>query len=368
MSKGIFTRFQGRRAAQLENRLARVTLLVGGGHIAEITLQQKGVNALWRPPWPTIEPAAFDPGIHTAYGNNAESRLLAGIMGHNLCLDIFGPPSEEEARCGLTVHGEAPVVNWKISSPRGGQLQATAELPVARLRVNRRLALVSGQAVLNIVETVENLASVDRAVGWTQHVTLGPPFLAPGRTLLFASATRSKVIETDFTGGKGRQLTGAEFDWPWCPARDGGRIDRREMRDAPVSAGYTAHLMDRRKEQAWFAAYNQDVEVLFGYLWQRSDFPWLGIWEENRSREQPPWNGRTIALGLEFGVSPMPESRRGMIDRGSLFGVPTYRWIPARSQVRVHYSAFIRRAPGLRKTTVFDPCRWLASAGKWKAP
>ena len=40
---------------------------------------------------------------------------------------------------------------------------------------------------------------------------------------------------------------------------------------------------------------------------------------------------------MEFGVSPFPESRRAMIDRGRLFGVPTYRWVPAMSRVEVEY-------------------------------
>jgi len=40
---------------------------------------------------------------------------------------------------------------------------------------------------------------------------------------------------------------------------------------------------------------------------------------------------------MEFGVSPFPETRRQMIDRGSMFGVPTYRWIPAHTTVSVDY-------------------------------
>ena len=40
----------------------------------------------------------------------------------------------------------------------------------------------------------------------------------------------------------------------------------------------------------------------------------------------------------------MPESRRAMIDRGRLFDVPTYRWIPAKSRVEVEYCAVIQQA------------------------
>ncbi|HMF60516.1 MAG TPA: hypothetical protein VK595_09095, partial [Vicinamibacterales bacterium] len=60
-------------------------------------------------------------------------------------------------------------------------------------------------------------------------------------------------------------------------------------------------------------------------------------WEENHSRTAVPWSGQTLTRGMEFGVSPFPESRRRMIDRGRMFGVPTYRWVPALSRVEVEY-------------------------------
>ncbi len=336
--------FAGRRAAQLQNDLVRVSVLVGGGHIAEISLLEAGVNPLWIPPWPSIEPSDFNPRVHTAYGDDIESRLLAGIMGHNLCFDFFGAPSAEEAAAGLTVHGEAPVVHWEVASAGKSELCVAAELPLSRMRIERRLRLAPGATVVRITETAENLSATDRAVGWTEHVTLGPPFVAPGRTVFHTPATRSKVFESDFAAGKGGLRIGAEFDWPMCPAVAGGSIDLRQISTAPVSAGYTAHLMDPAREQAWFTAYNPDLEILFGYVWRRCDFPWLGIWEENHNREHKPWNGRVLTRGMEFGVSPMPESRRRMIERGSLFGAPGYRWIPARSRVTVEYCAFIRRA------------------------
>jgi hypothetical protein len=45
---------------------------------------------------------------------------------------------------------------------------------------------------------------------------------------------------------------------------------------------------------------------------------------------------------MEFGASPVAETRRQMIERGSLFGVPAFRWIPARTRVEVRYCATIR--------------------------
>jgi hypothetical protein len=49
-----------------------------------------------------------------------------------------------------------------------------AVLPSAQLRVTREIAL-EGRTVRP--GGSKNLASTDRPAGWTQHVTIGPPFL-----------------------------------------------------------------------------------------------------------------------------------------------------------------------------------------------
>jgi hypothetical protein len=129
----------------------------------------------------------------------------------------------------------------------------------------------------------------------------------------------------------------AEFVWPRAPRTDGGLADLRIFNSAPVSSAYTAHVMDAEQEHAFFVAYAPAFELAFGYVWKRADFPWMGIWEENHSRTQAPWNGRELTRGMEFGASPFPESRRSMVDRGRLFNVPTYRWLAAMSRVDVEY-------------------------------
>src|SRR5262245_53012692 len=105
------TTYRGRRAAVIENNNLRVTVLKEGGHIAEIVDKRSGINPLWTPLWPSIEPSNYDSQKHPEYGRGSDARLLAGIMGHNLCLDIFGGPSDEEFAAGITVHGEASVAS-----------------------------------------------------------------------------------------------------------------------------------------------------------------------------------------------------------------------------------------------------------------
>ncbi|MBK5290533.1 MAG: hypothetical protein JJE04_02420 [Acidobacteriia bacterium] len=343
--------YRGRRAFQIASPQVEVTVLAEGGHIASILHKPSATNPLWTPPWPSMEPSMFDRAKTTAYGHDAESKLLAGIMGHNLCLDVFGGPGKEEEAAGVTVHGEASVARYSITGG-AGSLHMHAELKQPGLLLDRHIEMRGD--VVAVTETVENLSSTDRPIAWTQHVTLGPPFLERGKTQFRAPGTRSKVIEFDFTEGKGLQKTGADFDWPHCPRKDGGSIDLRVYPAAEVSAGYTTHLMDPHREQAFFVAWSPAARLLFGYVWNRSDFPWLGRWEENHSRTNPPWNGNTMTCGMEFGASPMPETRRSMIERGSLFGVPGYRWLTARSKATVQYCAFARAATAIPQNVVWD--------------
>jgi hypothetical protein len=343
-------RYRGRRSATIENSRVRITVLEFGGHIAEVFDKQTGVNPLWTPHWPSIEPASYDRARHLEYGGGVDATLLAGIMGHNLCLDIFGGPSAEEAAAGLPVHGEASTARFDVQRSSGAIL-LQAHLPLANLQVERQIELVdvADGGAIRVRESVQNLSGADRPVGWTEHVTLGPPFLQPGATQFRASATRSKVIEGTF-GSADYLQTAAEFDWPLAPLAAGGVEDLRVSHAAEASSAYTAHLMDPKREHAYFVAFSPAARLAFGYVWRTMDFPWMGIWEENRSRIQAPWNGVTLTRGMEFGASPFPESRREMIARGRLFDTPTFRWIPAATRVSVEYWILTRPSSAIPET------------------
>jgi hypothetical protein len=331
----------------------QVTLTAEGAHLAELIHKDSGVNPLWTPHWPSIEPSSYRPSEHPEYGGDIEAQLLSGILGHNICLDTFGAPSPEELAAGMPVHGEAPVAAYQISG-NGQTVVLTATLDKAQMRFQRKVSLLPGSTVVELDEAVENLSSSDRPIAWTQHVTLGAPFLEPGSTQFRASATRSKVIDASFNGGQGMQQPGAEFEWPFCPRKDQGSFDLRTFPAESVSGGFTAHLMDPEQPHAWFLAWSPTSKVAIVYVWQRADFPWLARWEENHLRTLAPWNGQGLACGMEFGVSPMVESRRQMVERGHLFGAPTFRWLPARATVAVSYRAFITTADSAPEAVSWD--------------
>lgn len=332
--------YNNRRAVAAENDAIRVVVLPEGGHIAAIEHKKSGVNPLWTPPWTSIDPVAFDPAKNPEFGNASDSRLLAGIMGHNLCLDIFGGPSAEEETAGVTAHGEGSVVAFEIAEGKN-ELTMIASMPLAQIRFERKIELHGSR--VRIQESATSLAAFDRPIGWTQHATLGPPFLERGKTQFRASATKSKVFEGEF-GTDAYLVAGAEFEWPLCPRKDRAWMDMRVMNIADVSSGYTAHAMDEAKEDSFFTAWSPASKIAFGYVWKRKDFPWLGIWEENHSRTGSPWDGKTLTRGMEFGASPYPESRRASVDRGNLFGIPSFRWLPAKATLRAEYWVVIQES------------------------
>jgi hypothetical protein len=331
--------FPNRKTFQLEDDYVRLSITAEGGHVAELFCKSTGVNPLWIPPWPSIEPSSYDAAKYPEYGADSESKLLAGIAGHNLALDIFGPPSAEEYAAGVTVHGESSVVRYDIEA-NGNQLTAEAHLPLAQLDVKRTIRL-TGDGGVQFTESVANLLSIDRPIAWQQHVTLGDPFVQRGVTRLDMPVSQSMVFPEDFGTAEAMQ-PGATFTWPHVPAKRGGTLEMsRYPSNGPTSA-LTGHLLHANRETAYFQAWNADLRTVIGYAWQRSDYPWICLWEENRGRTIPPWNGRTTTWGVEFGASPFAESRRAMIERGTLFGAPTYRWLPARAEVVVHYTGWVR--------------------------
>src|SRR5687768_827418 len=130
-----------RLALRIGNGVVAATILPGGGHIAGIEFLEgpaRGINPLWTVPWHSMEPSQFREARDLdAYGGPPEGRLLASIMGHNLCLDFFGPPSSAEEDAGLTVHGEAGVAEWQVFTREADRLGLMAALDHAGLAVAR---------------------------------------------------------------------------------------------------------------------------------------------------------------------------------------------------------------------------------------
>ena len=338
----------GRSGFRLRADWGYVSVLAGGGHICELNLNIcSGVNPLWRPPWVTIDPTHYATVKHARrYGEPPDGRLLAGIAGHSLSFDHFGPPSREETAAGLTTHGEAPALKWdihkQVRSPKP-QLQYGLTLPEARIRFSRTLTLDRVNPVIYCEEEAVNLSPYDRPISWNEHVTFGPPFLETGITWFDMPATRAKVCAGSYSSRFFLQPD-AEFSWPNAPTKNRKRMNLRTT-PALRFGHYTAQLLNPELEIAFIAACNPRLKLLVVYAFRRADFPWVGNWEERYNRTQAPWLRKTFCRGLEFSTTPFAIPRRETIGQGPLFGEATYRWLPARSKAQVRFLILLFEVP-----------------------
>ncbi len=343
--------FHGRHAYVLETARVRVSALRGAGHLAEIRLKsgdpKVSVNPMRVPHFPTIEPWEYDAAKHDqVYGGGTARILQAGYMGHLLNFPTFGGPSDAEARAGLGNHGEALSVEWRKDAATAGadgvRLVYSGHLPSTQYNVGRTLELPADESVLYIEEWVENLLAFDRPAHWVQHATFGPPFVEPGKNVLDMSATKGEVRGGDRASA---MLSPGPVQWPEGTAHDGKKVSLREMQTRPNSGTYYAVLMDPKRERSFFTMFHKDHRMLIGYIWHTKDFPWMGDWQENKGNSGPPWNRQVVARGMEFGTTPFGGPMAQVVERGSLYGVPVYRWIGARERATVRYVAFLSEIP-----------------------
>ena len=142
------TSFLGRRAVRLESDALQVIAMTGCGHLASLRRPDVDVNPLWEPPWPLIEPEAWDPRKHLEIYGPGEGRLLASLAGHSLCLNHFGDISEAEEAAGGYHHGEASNLPWTVfvqqAGADGARLDYGLDLPDARMRFLRTLEIRPG--------------------------------------------------------------------------------------------------------------------------------------------------------------------------------------------------------------------------------
>ena len=340
----------GRDAYVLQNSTIRVSALRGAGHIAEIRFRSDdpklALNPMRVPHYPTIEPWEYDPAKHDAvYGGGTNRILMAGYMGHLLNFPTFGGPSTTEAANGLGNHGEALSREWTLdragATPDEVVLEYSAHLPRQQYNVGRKLTLAADENVLYIEEWVESLVDFDRPAMWVQHVTFGPPFVEPGKTMLDMSAGRGEVRRSDSTNS----LAQGEVDWPSGKTASGEPTDLRVMQTQGGSGTYVGYLLDQGRDPAWFTMYHEDYPVLIGYVWNRADFPWIGDWQENGRNQGLPWNGKAKARGMEFGTTPFGGTMEHVAQEGELWREPILRWIGGRQRETVEYLAFLLEIP-----------------------
>ena len=337
-------RWKGRQAFRLSNGEIETTVLLGGGHVADLRLCGSPVNALWEAPWPTIEPYEFDNERHSPlYGSRNVGQMLSGYTGHAVAIPYFGLPSAADAKRGLTLHGEAASTNWTIESGSLGEgsvrVTLRANLPMSALQFRRTLHAAPNSSFLTVTESVKNQSAETRDFQWVQHVAFGEPLFTPGESSLILSGDRGLTWPL---GYEGQELlpNSLEFHWPLAAGND---LSLPFLQDG---TGFVAAIrVDSRRRDAFIAVHNRRSALAAGYVFDSERFPWIALWEENRARTYPPWNGQTRVRGVEFGTSPMPLGLEEAQRTRQFFETPVVATIGGDAELQTSYQMFVTKTP-----------------------
>ena len=328
------TQFENRDALAVENDKVELLIFPKGGAFASLTLKDDvaKMNAMWNP-------------YAGARAANQPARF-GDSTGHFLCVDGFGGTSKEEAAAGFQGHGEAHRLDWEKTSAgregNGTQVSFRVTLPKVQEVLTRKVSLLDGEQVIAVDSELESLLAFDRPVNWAEHATIGSPFLSPGVTVVDASVGRCQTRPRETPTGRrpdGNRLVGAqEFTYPNAPTKAGGTTNLRAVPAEPNSMDHTGCAFDPARKHVFVTAIRKDKGLVFGYLLRREEYPWLQEWM-NYTHPQ------NLARGLEFGTQPYDLPRRVVVDMNNLFGVPTYRWLPAKSKISTRFLMFYAHAP-----------------------
>jgi hypothetical protein len=263
-------------------------------------------------------------------------------MGHFLALDGFGAPSDAEGKAGMPFHGEASHQTFKIiaSNDSGKQHTVTMQttLPLAQETLTRNSQIVDDEKVIYVTSLLESALSVDRPISWAEHATLGPPFLEKGKVVVDMPATNCRVRPYKPGGIPGHLVYGKDFVWPVAPIEGGGTADIRKIPTDHNWLDLATCQIDPTRKLAFVTALHTEKHLLFGYVFRRDDYPWVMSWMN--------FTGDTrAARGMEFSSQPFDVSHRDTVSMSPLFGVPTFRWLPAKSSLETRFLLFYTRVP-----------------------
>jgi hypothetical protein len=194
--------------------------------------------------------------------------------------------------------------------------------------------------VIKVTEKLKNLVGTDRAMGRSQHVTLGSEMLEGG--CKFSTNCDRGLTWPEDNGEDSFWAVGAEFDVSaGVPRKDGGVDDWGSYPRCPVNSDLLTMRVDPSQVHGYMIAQRPGQDgakaATFGYVWERAVFPWMMTWEENKARAQAPWSNRTLTRGLEFGSYALAMGRRYNVEKGKLFDTPTFEWLDAYEEKETHF-------------------------------
>lgn len=287
-------RWRNLPALRLTGDRIETVVTLFGGHLASLKRRGEELDPLWQPQWEGRDPATLDAATTAALAGPVAAPLLATIVGSNLCCDRFGapPPGEDKP-----VHGETCRVRFaRVDDPRA-DLAVEGRLPLAGITVRRALRLDGDECEL--VTTLRHDGPEPRTVEWCEHTNLGGDFLDGA---VFAAPLDRVVVTSHRDDGERFPADPVGLDVDVAAALAFPAVD------APVCGDVLCGRIADGPDAAAWSAVNPRLGRRLTCSFRRSDWPWLALWTQHRSRQAPPWLGRERVRGMELSTKPIPEA------------------------------------------------------------
>jgi hypothetical protein len=296
---------------KLENKTTVVTIDAIGGAIANFHLKDN------------INPLSF---AFTKEQMPANNKNGAPYQGHFLCLGRWGEPSAGEVKAGIPNHGHFANMPWTVQYGRSYALNMQATSHLEGLKVERTITLEEEHSVYTVKEVVQNINPLGRMFNMVQHPTLAAPFL-DGTTIINCNACEG------FDQALYKDASNNVLQWPYARDDKQNTIDLTNSQhayDAVIS-----FIVEKESNYGWITAYSPKHNLLLGYIWKRSDYPWIHLWQH--------YNEGTIQYrGIEFGTAGIHQPFNEIINTAtSLFGEKTFVYIDAGEIISKSYCSFL---------------------------
>ncbi len=290
----------------LDNGIAKMDISLSGGVITELSLNTIDLNP-----------------IHQ--------------YGHFICFDRWGPSSPEDLALGIPWHGNASKISWTLhQEPIQKEDHYFAEmsciLPIVKLGLNRKIYLNGNSSVFKVVEEISNHNDSAKVFNLVQHPTIGAPFL-----------DETTIVDTEVDSGYSQEgnlpPTPADvFTWPEAMV-DGDSTDLRYLTgDHTWWQSVVSFILDEKEEFRWVTAVNPSLNLMVGYIWPTSDYPWLNLWLNLKSNAP-------FARGLEFGSTGLHQTWPELLEMDTIFGKKLYEEVNVDTTILKSYYTFLSEIP-----------------------
>ena len=265
------------------------------------------------------------------------------FRGHFLCLGRWGDPSAAEAAIGHIKHGDFNRLHWQTELAEK-TIKMSAQSELEGLAISREVNLHKSTAVMQVRETVHNILPVGRLYNMMQHPTLSVPFL-DSETIVDCNASVGFDYAFDTYNEK------VFSKWPDVLTADGSNMNLVQP-DKAYSSVFP-FIVNPNDAWGWMTAYSPTHKLLLGYVWKRTDYPWIAHWLHFEE-------GSLTYRGLEFGTTGIHQPIAAIWgkDMLKLLNEPTCCFIDAGEKEMRSYTCFLHEVPqgfnGVDKIEISD--------------